>query len=329
MAQSDTAERYDTQRGRRAKSPFRIPPRGWKDVGLRVKDEIKRDNVPIVAAGMAFYGMLAIFPGLIALVSLYGLIADPADVQQQIGALSGMLPASARELLSERLNALVTSSSTSLGLGLLISVAAALWSASAGMKSAITAINIAYDEREERGFVKLRGLALGLTLGAITIVLLCFALVAVLPGLFGMIGLGDAGQALITYGRWPLMALLVMGGLSVLYRYAPCRDNPRWRWVSWGAVVSTLLWLGLTGLFSLYVSNFGSFGETYGALAGVIVLMLWLFLSSFVVLLGAELNSEIEHQTTMDTTTGEPEPLGERGAHKADTVGRAFRPSEA
>lgn len=326
---SDTARLEDPDRGRHATSPLRIPLRGWKDVLLRVKDELKRDNVPIVAAGMAFYAMLAIFPGLIAMISLYGLVADPADVQQQIAALSGMLPPSAQELLSQRLEALVTSSSATLGLGLVVSVGAALWSASAGMKSAITAINIAYDEKEERGFFKLRALALLFTLGAILVVLLSLALVAVLPALFDWIGLGETGQIVIAYGRWPLMALLVMASLAILYRYGPCRDKPGWRWVSWGAVASTVLWLGLTALFSLYVSNFGSYGETYGAIGGVIVLMLWLFLSSFVVLLGAEINSEVEHQTTIDTTTGEPRPLGERGAQKADTVGRAIRPSEA
>lgn len=328
MPQSKDAQTLDTRRGRRAPSPLRIPPKGWKDVLLRVKNEAKRDNVPVLAAGMAFYAMLAIFPALIAMVSLYGLIADPADVQQQMNALAGMLPESARELLSERLNVLVTSSSASLGIGLIVSVVLALWTASAGMKAAMTAINVAYDQKEERGFVKLRGLALLFTLGAIVVVLLVFALVAVLPALFGVVGLGETGQAVVRYGRWPLMAAAVMGSLSVLYRLAPCRDNPKWRWVGSGAVVATLLWLGVTGLFSLYVSNFGSYNETYGALGGVIVLMLWLFLSSFVVLLGAELNSEIEHQTTLDTTVGDPEPIGERGADEADTVGRAFRPSE-
>ncbi len=328
MSDTQTVPSHENRRGRRAESPLKIPPKGWKDVMLRVKDEIKRDNLAILAAGMAFYAMLAIFPGLIALISLYGLVAAPADVQQQINSMSGMLPASAQELLSERLNSLVTSSSTTLGLGLLVSMAAALWSASAAMKTAMAAINIAYGEKEERGFLKLRGIAL-LLLAAILVVLVTLALVAVLPVLFGIMGVGQTGQAIVTYGRWPVMALLVMVAVAVLYRYGPCRHIPSWRWVGWGAVASTLLWLGVTALFSLYVSSFGSFNETYGALAGVIVLMLWLFLSSLVILLGAELNAEVEHQTTVDTTAGESRPMGERGAEKADTVGRAIRPSGA
>lgn len=329
MSDTQTVPSHEDRRGRRAESPLTIPPRGWKDVLLRVKDQITRDNVPILAAGMAFYAMLAIFPGLIAIISLYGLVADPADVQRQIASMSGMLPASAQELLSERLNSLVSSSSTTLGLGLLVSMTAALWSASAAMKTAMAAINIAYDQKEERGFFHLRGIALLLTLGAILVVLLSLALVAVLPALFGIMGVGQTGQAIVTYGRWPVMALLVVGAVAILYRYGPCRDKAAWRWVGWGAVASTLMWLGVTALFSLYVSNFGSYNETYGALAGVIVLMLWLFLSSFVILLGAEINSEVERQTTVDTTVGESRPMGERGAEKADTVGRAFRPSDA
>jgi len=310
------------ERGRGARRPNAIGRRGWKDILLRTKEEIGRDRVSMVAASVAFYGMLAVFPAMIAMISVYGLFADPEQVQSQVASLSGLLPPSARELLVEQLDALVASGSTTLGLGLVLSLLGSLWSASAGMKAVMQAINIAYDEEEARGFFKLRGLAILLTLGSLIVVLAAIALVAALPALFGMLGLGSFGQTLVTWGRWPLMALVVVFWLAVLYRVAPCRTRPLWRWVSWGAVLSTALWLGATALFSFYVTHFGSYQETYGAVGGVIVFLLWLYLSAFVVLLGAELDSEIEHQTAQDSTIGEPKPMGERGARKADTLGR-------
>ena len=279
------------------KHPLEIRPRGWKNALLRTKDEVKKDHVPILAAGMAFWAMLAIFPALIALVSVYGLVADPETVERQLAGLSEMLPGSARDLIATQLNDIVQSSSSALGLGLIASVLGALWSASAGTKTAIAAINLAYDQQENRGFFKLRGLALLLTAGALLLVAVMIVLVAVLPALFDTIGLGEVGRDVVTYGRWPALALLVMVGLGILYRLAPCREGPRWAFVTPGSVLATLLWLGLTGLFSFYVSNFGSYNETYGAIGGVIVLLLWFFLSSFVVLIGAELNAELERET--------------------------------
>ena len=299
-------------------NPLSIRPKGWKNALLRTKDEIKKDHVPIVAAGMAFWAMLAIFPALIALVSIYGLVADPESVQRQLSNASEMLPSSARDLIATQLNDIVRSSSSALGIGLIVSVVGALWSASAGTKTAITAINMAYDQKENRGFFKLRGLALLLTAGALLTVGVMVVLVAVLPALFDTIGLGQVGRDVITYGRWPALALLVMAGLGILYRLAPCRKGPRWQFVTPGSIVATLLWLGLTGLFSFYVSSFGSYNETYGALGGVIVLLLWFFLSSFVVLVGAELNAELEretgelpkkHQDRTRTPDREPETL--------------------
>lgn len=320
MSEQTETNEADRARGREADRPIAIPAKGWKEVLLRVKREIGADRVGAVAGSVAFFGILAIFPALIALVSVYGLVADPADVQAQVASAATMLPSSARELLVSQLEGMVGSSQTSLGLGVVLAVLGALWSSSSGMKALMEAINVAYDETEERGFFKLRGQAIALTLGSLVVLAVIFGLLTALPALFERVSLGATGEALVGYGRWPLMGLLVMLWLAVLYRHGPSRNEAKWRWVSWGSFAATVLWLGGTALFSFYVSRFGSYNETYGAIGGVIVFMLWLYLSAFVVLLGAELNSELEHQTAVDSTVGEPKPMGEREAVKADTV---------
>ncbi|MGE0792244.1 MAG: YihY/virulence factor BrkB family protein [Sandaracinaceae bacterium] len=279
------------------RNPWRLSFRGWKRALLRTLKEVQGDQVPIVAAGMAFWSMLAIFPALIALISIYGLVADPATIEQQVQSFSQILPLSARSLIATQLREIVRGSHGSLGMGLVGSLVGALWSASSGTKMAIAAINVAYDADETRGFFKLRGLALLLTAGALLLVAIIVVLIAVLPALFETFGVGALGRALVTYGRWPVMALVVMLGLAILYRLAPCREGPAWRFVTPGAVLATLLWLALTGVFTWCVSSFGGTPRTYGALGGVIVLLLWFLLSAFVFLLGAELNSEIERET--------------------------------
>ena len=262
------------------------------------------------------FGFLAIIPALIALVSLYGLVADPAQVASTIENLSSALPASARDLVVGQIESVVNAGTGSLTTGLVISVLAALFSASSGTQNLMAAINIAYDESEGRGAVKLRALALALTVGAVLFVVVAVALVAVAPVLLD--GLGTAGRILAQVVRWVLLVGLVVSGLAVAYRVAPDRDAPRFRWVTPGSVVATLLWVVGSVLFSLYVDNFGSYNKTYGALAGVVVFLLWLYLTSYIVLLGAEVNSEAEYQTEQDTTRGRPQPMGSRGAAKAD-----------
>lgn len=295
---------------------------GWKAVGGRVKEQIRKDHVPLLAAGLAFYAMLGLFPALIALVTIYGLVADPAQVQRQIEALTSAV-GTAGEVIGGQMDAIVQTSPTALGWGLVASLAGVLWSASSGMQGLIKATNVAYDEPETRGFLRLRGLALLLSLGAILFMAFAIGLVAIVPPLLDQLGFGAIGRFMAQVARWVLLALGMVVGLGVVYRYAPDRDEPKWRWVNPGAVIGTALWLIASALFSLYISNFGSYNETYGALGGVIVLLLWLFLTSFVVLLGAEINAEAELQTLEDTTTGEPEPRGERGAVKADRAPEA------
>lgn len=312
--------RNDGPPGREADNPARIPPRGWLQVVKRAWAEGKDDNVPILAGGVAFFAFLALFPAMIAALTLYGLVADPAQVAAQVNDLAAALPETARPIITDQLNAVAGSSDRALGIGLVVSILAALWSASGGTMNLIKATNLAYDEKETRGFLKLRGTALALTLGAVVFVLLAVALVAVVPPVFDALGLGGVALVVAQVVRWALLVALVVVALAVVYRVAPDRDAPRFAWVSTGALVATLLWIIGSLAFSFYVNNFGSYNKTYGALAGVIVLMLWLYLTSYIVLLGAEINAESERQTEQDTTRGEPLPMGERGATAADTI---------
>jgi membrane protein len=309
--------------GREAERPSEIPPRGWFAILRRVKAEVKEDNVTLLAAGVAFYAMLAIFPAIIAVVTVYGMVADPNQVESQVSEFAKGLPSGADALLTEQLRNVVDAGRQALSIGLAISLLAVLWSASSGVQGLVKGLNLVYDEQETRGFLKLRGLSLLLTLGAILVTVVALALIAVFPGVVDGLGLGQAAELAASIARWVVLALLVLVALAVVYRFAPDRANPRWRWVSWGAVVALVLWLlGSVG-FSWYVDNFGKYNQTYGALAAVIILLLWLFLSSFAVLFGAELDAEIERQTARDTTTGPDRPLGRRDAEVADTVGES------
>jgi membrane protein len=311
--------------GRRAERPSEIPPRGWFAILGRVKGEVKEDNVTLLAAGVAFYAMLAIFPAIIAVVTVYGMVADPNQVESQVGEFAKSLPSGADELLTEQLRNVTQAGRQSLSIGLAVSLLAVLWSASGGVQGLVKGLNLVYDERESRGFLKLRGLSLLLTLGAIVVAVVALALITVFPAVIDDLGLGQAGELAASIARWVVLALLVLVALAVVYRLAPDRANPRWRWVSWGAVVALVVWLlGSVG-FSWYVDNFGKYNQTYGALATVIVLLLWLFLSAFAVLLGAEFDAETERQTARDTTTGPERPLGERDAEGADTLGESPR----
>lgn len=305
--------------GEDARTPSDVPARGWFQIARRAWREAKADQVPLLAAGVAFYAFLSLFPALVALVMLYGLVADPDEVRDQIESLASALPSSARELLTGQLETLASQPQQSLGIGLAVAVGAALWSASSGVGHLMTAINAAYDEDETRGFVKRKALALVMTLGAIVFFVVTLGLVAALPAVLGAIGLSSGVVILVQVVRWLMLVGVVTVALAVLYRYAADRDSPRMTWVSVGAVIATVLWVLASIGFSLYVENFGSYGETYGALAGVVVLLLWLWITCYAVLLGAEANAEAEQQTARDTTIGRERPMGQRRAVKADT----------
>jgi len=317
MAKQTETDEYP---GAEADKPTEIPKRGWVQILKRAWAESKTDQVPLLAAGVAFYSFLSLFPAMIAAVTVYGLIADPRTVAEQTQQLTEALPNDAASLISSQLKAITQTPEQSLGFGLLVALMLALWSAAGGVGNVVTAINLAYDEEETRGFVKRKALALGLTLGAIVFVVVAIGLVAVAPALLEAFVPSGAAYWLLQIARWLLLVVAVTLVLAVLYRYAPDRDEPKFQWVSVGAAIATVIWLVASLGFSLYVNNFGSYGKTYGALAGVVVLLLWLWITSFIVLLGAEINAEAEQQTAKDSTTGESQPLGRRGAIKADSL---------
>jgi membrane protein len=310
-------------RGRRARRPWEIPWAGWKDILRRTYTEVNEDRLLAVAAGVVFYGLLAIFPAISAFVSIYGLFADPATVDQTVSLLAEVIPPDAIGPVEEQVERVASAGSGSLGFAFLFSLALALWSANAGMKAVIDALNVAYGEREKRGIVKLTLISFALTLSVIVAGLVAVAVIVVFPIATSFLGIESLAAVLVQWLRWPLLLLVLLVGLAFLYRFAPSRTEPRWQWVSVGSLTAAVLWLAGSAALSFYLSNFANYGAAYGSLAAGIGLMMWLWLSAIVVLLGAELNAEIEHQTAMDSTVGRDKPLGTRGATMADTVGKA------
>ncbi|CAN5238759.1 YihY/virulence factor BrkB family protein [soil metagenome] len=307
-------------KGHQASRPLEIPKSGWKEVLLRVKDQLDKDNIGIIAAGVAFYFFLAIFPLLGAFVSIYGLAMDPAQVEQQMDDLTSVLPEQAHVMLNEILQNIVQSSDSTLGWALVFGLLLSLWSANAGMKSLFEGINIAYGEENKRGFIAQNAITLLFTLGAIIIGIISITLVAAFPAFVDNLGLPEVVKTILGLGRWLLLGAIIMFSLALIYQYAPFREDAKFRWVSWGAIIATVLWIAASLLFSFYVNNFGNYNETYGSVAAVVILMLWLNLTFFIILLGAEINSELEHQTARDTTKGAEKPMGERGAYHPDHV---------
>jgi membrane protein len=309
-------------RGREADRPAQIPLRGWKDVVVRVKQKLREDDVPLLGAGVAFFALLALVPSLVALVSIYGLVADPDDVQRTTDDALSAAPAEVQDLVSSQMQAIVESQPSGLRAGVIVGLALAVWSASSGMKHLMGALTLAYDETETRKFLRARGLALALTIGGVVVAALGVA------GLLAPNALDDSGaagtaRAVLLVVRWLVLGAVAMVALSLLYRWAPDRKAPRWRWATPGAVLATVVGVAASIGFSIYTSNFGSYNETYGALGAIVVLMLWLYIIAFAVILGAELNCELERQTVVDTTGGRARPLGARGAYAADTLGRS------
>jgi membrane protein len=313
-AHAPPTDRIDDSVGRpggHAEAPTKIPLRGCWQVVRRAHKQSSIDNVGVLAGGIAYFGFMAIFPALIAGISLYGLVADPATlIAQQGGSLLSALPQEAQPLIRDQLNALASGSGGTLSVSLVVSILAALWSASSATGNLMAAVNAVYHETETRGFVKRRGTALLLTMGAIVFVLLALALVAVIPVVLNALQLGTFVNVIVQIVRWVLLVALVVVALAVVYRLAPDRDASPFTWTSVGALVAAALWVLGCVAFNLYVENFGSYNETYGTLAGVVVLLLWLYLTSYIFLLGAEINAEAENQTSKDTTTGELLPMG-------------------
>jgi len=311
------------ERGRHAQTPTDIPSPGWKDILWRTYEEFNSDRIMAVSAGVTFYALLALFPAIAALVSIYGLFADPMTIQDHLNTMSGVMPGGAMDIVGEQVTRIAGQGGGALGFGFVFGLGVSLWSANAGMKAIIDALNIVYEEEEKRSFIMLNLQSLAFTLGAILFLLLAIAGIVVLPIVLNFIGLGGTAETLLSLARWPVLLLVVVTGLAVIYRYGPSRDKAEWKWVTPGGILAAVLWLGGSVLFSWYVANFGNYNETYGSLGAVIGFMTWIWISTMVVLLGAELNAEIEHQTAKDTTEGAHQPMGARGAAMADTLGEA------
>lgn len=313
--------RRDAEHGRFAAAPAEIPRRGWKDILLRTKKEFSDDQIPLISAGVTFYTLLALFPGVAAFVSLYGLFADVGEAQRDLAAMQFLLPPAALAFIGDQMIRLAAASEGGLSLAFIAGLLTAIWSTNGAVKALILGLNIAYEETERRGLVRRTILSLGFTLGFLLFLMATLGMFAVRPAIGALLG----PQAAQTFSllSWPIVILALIAGLALLYRYGPSRDPVQWKWISWGSAGVIVVWLAASALFSLYVSNFAHYDKTYGPLGAVIGLMMWVYVSTIVVLAGAELNSEIEHQTTVDTTVGAPRPMGLRRAKMADTIGAA------
>jgi membrane protein len=310
-------------RGRLARAPLQIPWAGWKDILVRTYREIQEDRLLALAAGVVFYSLVALFPAIAAAVSSYALFANAATIGKHLTIAADIVPAGTLDMLGEEINRIAAKSDGRLTFGFLVGLGIALWSANAGMKAIFDALNIIYDEDEKRGLVWLNLVSLFFTICAIACAGLAVALVVVFPLLLAAFGVTSFDHPIVGHLRWPVLFVLIILWLSVLYRYGPSRRRPKWRWISVGSVFAAVAWLAVSSVFSWYLGNFANYNATYGALGAVVGLMMWMWLSTIVVLVGAELNSEIEHQTAHDSTVGPERPLGTRGAVMADTVGAA------
>src|SRR5262245_39638461 len=311
-------------RGREARTPAHIPWRGWRDILIRTYHEMQENRLTSLAAGVVFYSLVALFPAIAAAVPLYAFFSDAASIANHLSLVADIVPGTSIDLLRDEITRIAARSDGRLTFGFLIGFGIALWSANAGMKAIFDALNIIYDEQEKRGIIWLNVVSLFFTLCAIGGMLIAVGMVVVFPLVLAALGLSSLDAPLmIGTLRWPMLFVMVIVALAILYRYGPSRRVAKWRWLSLGSVFAAVSWLAVSVLFSWYLGNFANYNATYGALGAVVGLMMWMWLSTIVVLVGAEFNSEIEHQTAIDSTAGSPRPLGARGAVVADTVGPA------
>lgn len=308
-------------RGRTARSPLQIPAKGLIDVGTRIYTTMVEDNLGLLAAGIAFYGLLSLFPAITAGVALAGIVTDPGYLVDMSTAISSVLPSAAAEILMGQLTSVVTTSNETLGWAAMLAIGLALYSASKAMANLIIGLNVINGEKERRNFVKLKALNIAMTLCLIVGILVSVGIVAAMPTAAALISQNAQFTQVVLFARWPMLFIVGVVGIAMLYRFGPSRRKPRWRWVTPGATIACLLWVGGSVGFSRYVQDFGSYNETFGTLGGVIILLTWLWLSAYIILLGATLDAEMEAQTRLDTTVGPDRPMGERGAVKADTIG--------
>lgn len=315
-------KRSEMDRGRGARSPVEIPLKGWKDILWRVISEVTEDRIMLTAAGVTFYLLLALFPALAAFVSLYGFVADPVTIADQLLFLGGVLPSGGIDIIRGELESLAGQDRQALSFGFLLGLAIALWSANNGIKAMFDAMNIVYGEREKRSFLQLNLLSFTFTGGALLTGILLLTSVALIPAALAFLTFGTLTEIAISWGRWPLLLIGVTLIISLIYRFGPSRTKAKWRWLTWGSVLASLVWLAASVGFSLYLENFADYNATYGSLGAVVGFMMWTWISVMILLVGAELNAEMEHQTAQDTTVGPQRPMGQRGATMADELGK-------
>ena len=309
--------------GRDAAAPAKIPARGWWAIAKRVAADVSEHRLLAEAAGITFYALLALFPALAALVSIYGLFANPATIADQLKAASGVVPSGGMQIISDQVHSLTANGSKALGLGAVIGIAISLWSANQGTKALFDSLNVVYGEKEKRGFLVRTAVTLAFTLGGLLFVVVALVAVVAVPVALNFVGLGGIATLLLRILRWPAVLIVLAALLSCIYRFGPSRARARWRWVTWGSSFAALAWVLVSLAFSWYVGHFGSYNKTYGTLGAAVGFMTWIWISAAVVLTGGEVNAEMEHQTARDTTTGPEKALGSRGASKADTVAPA------
>ncbi len=291
--------------------PIRARLRGWaawKPILYRTYNEINDDRLLALAAGVVFYGLLALFPAITALVSSYALFANVSTVNSHLATIASLMPASAFKIVDEQVTRIVTRGTGDLGAAFFIGLALAVWSANAGVKAIIDSLNICYGVKERRGFIKLNAVSLAFTVSAIAGLLLAIAAIVVLPLVMSFLHAGRYGELAIAWLRWPALLLMLLFGLAMLYRFGPDLDNARWRWISPGAAFAAVAWVGGSALLSWYLASFADYDATYGSLGAAIGLMMWLWMTAIVVLVGAELNSEIEAEETAHLEGPSPLP---------------------
>lgn len=313
-------EKFSPSLGRDADSPREFTRRAWRHILKRVWFESDRDRIMLIAAGVTFYLLLALFPALAVFVSIYGFVADPSTIAEHIAYLGSLLPSGGLDLINAQIDALLAREVNALSFGFYAGLAVAFWSANNGVKALFDAMNVAYEETEKRSFIRLNLISFLFTLGAMAIGAAFLVTVGVVPALLAFLQLDGFTEILVRVLRWPVMLVMVAVGISLIYRYGPSRKPAKWRWLTWGAGLATVVWIVTSILFSLYLQNFANYSVTYGSLGAVVGFMMWVWISVLILIVGAELNAEMEHQTAVDTTRGEARPMGERGAVVADTV---------
>jgi membrane protein len=288
---------------------------------LRVFDGISEDRITTISGGVTFFVLLALFPGLAGLISLYGLFADSTTIGQHLSSLDGILPEGGMQILRDQLQQLTSQPPQKLGFTTLASLLISLWSANGGIKAIFEGLNSVYEEHEKRSFIKLNALSLTLTLGALAFVIASLLIITVVPELLTFLGLPGIGD-IVSYARWPVLLVVASLMIAVIYRFGPSREQPQWRWISPGSIFAAVTWIAASLLFSWYTSHFGSYNKTYGSLGAAVGFMTWIWISTMVILIGAKINAELEHQTASDTTAATLAPRGERDAGMVDTAGR-------